>query len=420
MSQNLPEKNFEWEEKLFDGDDIDSIQDKILKLSDESSTGYIFDVDMIYPKNLHDLHNEFPLCPEQIEIKDDFLSDYQLKQKNNLNIKGKSKKLCLTLFDKKNYVIHYRNLKFCLESGLKLTKINRVLKFDQSQYLKPYIELNTRLRQSSSTKFEEGFAKLMNNSIYGKTCENVRKYSNAKLATRKIDVDKYLKSPLISDFKIYHENLASFQMFPRSVTLCKPRYIGLTVLDLSKLLMYSYHYKYILKKFGNVKVLLSDTDSFCYWIKTEKDFYDEIKEDIDWFDFSNYDQNHPNYNKDNHLIPGKMKDEMGGKIIDEFVGLRSKMYSLKIEDNKEKKAAKGFLKSIQRNIRHEDYLKCIDEDETDLSFTGKKIHSKDHEMFLVEITKRGLCAFNDKKYINKKGYREYDCYSFGHYNITKS
>ena len=75
MSQNLPEKNFEWEEKLFDGDDIDSIQDKILKLSDESSTGYIFDVDLIYPKDIHDLHNEFPLCPEQIEIKDDLLSD---------------------------------------------------------------------------------------------------------------------------------------------------------------------------------------------------------------------------------------------------------------------------------------------------------------------------------------------------------
>ena len=417
MSQYLPEKNFAWEEDYFSDRDMDIVKSKILDLKDDSPDGYFFEVDLKYPKELHDLHNEFPLCPEQLEVKDEWMSEYQRNMKKSLQIKGKSKKLCLTLFDKKQYVLHYKNLKFCLENGLILTKVHKVLKFKQSQWLQPYIMLNTLLRQSATSKFEENFAKLMNNSVYGKTCENVRKYKNVKLATNQNEIEKILRSPLVSDWKIYHENLASFELISKSVTLNKPRYVGLTVLELSKLLMYNFHYNYILKKFENVKILLSDTDSFCYNIKTKKDFYKTIKEDLDWFDFSNYNKDHENYNADNHLVPGKMKDEMGGKIIEEFVGLRSKMYSITVKNQHDKRAAKGFLRNIQKNkIRHEDYLKCID-DVTDMTFTGNKIHHENHEIFLMEITKRGLCAYNDKKHIEKKGFRDFDCTSFGHYKL---
>ena len=419
MSQYLPEKNFEWEEEYFSINDIDLVKDKILNLKEDCTDGYFFEVDLKYPNEIHDLHNEFPLCPEQLQIKDEWLSEYQKILRKELQIKGKSNKLCLTLFDKEKYVIHYKNLKFCLENGLILTKIHRVLKFKQSQWLRPYISLNTYLRQNATSKFEENFAKLMNNSIYGKTCENVRRYKNVKYAIDKKEVDKILRSPLLNDWIIYNEDLASFEINPTSVTLNKPRAVGLTVLELSKLLMYDFHYNYFLKKFENVKVLLSDTDSFCYYIKTKKDFYKTIKEDLDWFDFSNYNKEHENYNTDNHLVPGKMKDEMGGKIIDEFVGLRSKMYSLTVQNQQDKKAAKGFLRSIQKDIRHEDYLRCIDET-TDLSFTGHKIHQEHHQIFLSEVTKKGLCAYNDKKYIDKKGFRNFNCFSFGHYKLYES
>ena len=216
MSQYLPEKNFEWEEDSFSDKDIELVKSKILDIKDDSSEGYFFEVDLKYPKELHDLHNEFPLCPEQIEIKDEWMSQYQRKMKKDLQIKGKSKKLCLTLFDKKQYVLHYKNLKFCLENGLILTKIHKVLKFKQSQWLRPYIMLNTHLRQIATSKFEENFAKLMNNSVYGKTCENVRKYRNVKLATNKNEIEKILRSPLVSDWKIYHENLASFEIISKS------------------------------------------------------------------------------------------------------------------------------------------------------------------------------------------------------------
>ena len=419
MSQYLPEKNFEWEEEHFSINDRDLVKDKILNLKDDCTDGYFFEVDLKYPKEIHDLHNEFPLCPEQLQIKEEWLSEYQKILRKELQIKGKSNKLCLTLFDKEKYVMHYKNLKFCLENGLILTKIHRVLKFKQSQWLRPYISLNTYLRQNATSKFEENFAKLMNNSVYGKTCENVRKYKNVKYAIDKKEVDKILRSPLLNDWIIYNEDLASFEINPSSVTLNKPRAVGLTVLELSKLLMYDFHYNYFLKKFENVKVLLSDTDSFCYYIKTKKDFYKIIKEDLDWFDFSNYNKGHENYNNDNHLVPGKMKDEMGGKIIDEFVGLRSKMYSLTVQNQQDKKAAKGFLRSIQKDIRHEDYLRCIDET-TDLSFTGHKIHHEHHQIFLSEDTKKGLCAYNDKKYIDKKGFRNFNCLSFGHYKLYET
>ena len=419
MSQYLPEKNFEWEEEYFSINDIDLAKDKILNLKDDCTDGYFFEVDLKYPNEIHDLHNEFPLCPEQLQIKEEWLSEYQKILRKELQIKGKSNKLCLTLFDKEKYVMHYKNLKFCLENGLILTKIHRVLKFKQSQWLRPYISLNTYLRQNATSKFEENFAKLMNNSVYGKTCENVRRYKNVKYAIDKKEVDKILRSPLLNDWIIYNEDLASFEINPSSVTLNKPRAVGLTVLELSKLLMYDFHYNYFLKKFENVKVLLSDTDSFCYYIKTKKDFYKTIKEDLDWFDFSNYNKEHENYNTDNHLVPGKMKDEMGGKIIDEFVGLRSKMYSLTVQNQQDKKAAKGFLRSIQKDIRHEDYLRCIDET-TDLSFTGHKIHHEHHQIFLSEDTKKGLCAYNDKKYIDKKGFRNFNCLSFGHYKLYET
>ena len=344
MSQYLPEKNFSWDDEFTTDKDMNTIKEKIMNLKDDASTGYIFDVNLEYPPHLHDLHNEFPLCPEQLLIKDEWLSDQQLDMKKNLQFSGKSKKLCLTLFDKNNYVTHYRNLKFYLQQGVIIKRINNVLKFDQSPWLKPYIMLNTQLRQNATSKFEENFAKLMNNSVYGKTVENTRKYVHTKLATNQQDVDKILKSPLVSKWKIYHEDLACFQLFQNSVVLNKPRYVGLTVLELSKLLMYDFHYNYFLEKFEDVKVLLSDTDSFCYLIKTKKDLYTEIKNDLHWFDFSNYSNEHENFNNDNHLIPGKMKDEMGGKKINEFVGLRSKMYSVLIENNTIKKQLKDFKK----------------------------------------------------------------------------
>ena len=140
-----------------------------------------FDVDLEYPPHLHDKHDNFPLAPEHFVINNEMISQYQQDLAQDLDVKVGGKKLCLTLNNKNNYVTHYRNLKMYLERGMKLLKLHRVLKFHQSPWLKQYIDLNTFLRKSSDNKFEEGFAKLMNNSFFGKTCEDVRKYKNVKI-----------------------------------------------------------------------------------------------------------------------------------------------------------------------------------------------------------------------------------------------
>ena len=414
MSQYLPQRDFSWDSSFGDLD-LEITREKILTLEENDETGYFLEVDLEYPQELHNSHDEFPLCPENISISDDWLSEYQKVLKNRLGLKGKSKKLCLTLFDKSKYVLHYSNLKFCLQNGMILRKVHKVLKFKQSQWLKSYIDLNTKLRQQATSKFEENFAKLMNNSVYGKTCENTRKYTNLELVTNKSQLQKYINSPLCSSYKIYGENFAAIQLKPKCVRLDKPRYVGFTVLELSKLLMYQFHYKFMIPKFGNenLRILLSDTDSFCYEIRTENNIYENMRHDS-WFDFSNYPIDHPNFDKSNRHVPGKMKDEMGGKQILEFVGLRSKMYSLISENSSQnKKVAKGFLKSMRTNIDHGLYLRCIDEENLNLSFTANTIRQQNHEMFLLQITKSGLCAYNDKKFVQKVSHRNFICHSFG-------
>ena len=162
--------------------------------------------------------------------------------------------------------------------------------------------------------------------------------------------------PQYKQHVIYDENMVAIQLKKTVVKLNKPRYIGMCILDLSKLVMYRYHYEFIMPKYPGAKLLFTDTDSFCYMIPTESDLYTDIRGNTEWFDFSNYPEDHPNYDTSNHLIPGKFKDEMGGIFIEEFCGLRSKMYSILKAGGKEKKAANGVLTQVKNDvITHEDY-----------------------------------------------------------------
>ena len=181
MSQILPTGGFKWmspkdllkgQIKFGGGDDkltMSEYEDVIQNLDVKGNTGYFFEVDLAYPQQIHDTHNEFPLAPESMKIEKEMLSAYQTKLGDELGVKyGQQEKLCLTLKDKKKYICHYRNLQFYLSQGLELKRIHRVLQFKQSDWLKPYIDLNTRLRQDADNEFEQNFAKLMNNSFFGK------------------------------------------------------------------------------------------------------------------------------------------------------------------------------------------------------------------------------------------------------------
>ena len=414
MSQYLPTHGFKWVK--LDTECSEFWTEYVLQQEDCQDTGYFFEVDLEYPEELHDTHDQYPLAPEHLEIKEDMLSDFQKKLAQDLDVKVGGTKLCLTLLDKKHYICHYRNLKLYLQKGMKIQQVRRVLEFQQSPWIKSYIDLNTRLRQEAQNKFEQNFAKLMNNSFFGKTCEDVRKYKDFKIALNEKRATKLINKTTFKRSKIYDEDLVTIQLQRETVTLDKPRYIGQAILDISKIVMYQFHYDFIMKNFPETELLFTDTDSFCYLIPTEKNLYEFIQGNTEWFDFSNYPKDHPNYDTSNHLIPGKFKDEMGGFLIEEFVGLRSKMYSILKFDGEEKKAAKGVLVQVKNDeITHEDYKQCLINWKPRFH-EGTKIMQKSHQLYTANVAKKTLSPYNDKKYISYEN-EEFTCFSYGHYKI---
>ena len=288
----------------------------------------ILEVELEYPKSLHDLHSDYPLAPEQIEV-------------------NKVPKLIPNLGDKKKYILHYENLKQYLSLGLKLTNIHRGIKFKESKWLETYIALNTDLRTVAKNEFEKDFFKLMNNSVFGKTMENVTNRVDIKLVNNKKQAENLCAKPNFNHCNIFSEDLVAIRMKKTKLVFNKPVYLGMCILDLSKTLMYAFHYNYIKQIYGDkAKLLFTDIDSLMYEIQTE-DFYKDISEDVKHrFDTSDYPPNLPSgipsgFNK---KVLGMFKDEAGGKVIDEFVGLRAKLYSNKMFEGEESKKCKGVKK----------------------------------------------------------------------------
>ena len=409
MSQYLPTGNFKWlSQKKIEKTNLG-------KYTENNNKGLILEVDLEYPQELHNLHNDFPLGPEKIKVAKDMLSDYCKKIAEKFNISsGLVHKLIPTLNDKEKYILHYRNLQSYLSLGLKLKKIHRVLQFDQSPWLKQYIDFNTQKRTHVKNSFEKDFFKLMNNSVFGKTMENIRKRVDVRLVTSKEKLLKLASKPTYVSSKIFNENMVAVHKIKETLTMNRPAYIGMCILDLSKTLMYDFHYNYIKHNYGNkAKLLFTDTDSLTYEIETT-DAYLDFWNDKDKFDNSDYPENSPYFNKTNKKVIGKFKDEAAGVPIVEFVGLRSKMYSY-IKDNDEGgKTAKGIKKNIiTKNIKHEDYKEVLFNNKQ-MHHTMKTIRSNNHQLGSFELNKISLSCFDDKRFIHQNGITSY---AYGHYKI---
>ena len=215
---------------------------------------------------------------------------------------------------------------------MKFTKVYRVLAFAQSRWLKRYIDFNTDKRKQATNDVEKDFFKLMNNAVFGKTMENLRKRVNVKLVTNQATLSKLAASPAFDSFRIFSEDLAAVNMRTK-LYLNRPIYVGFTILDLSKVLMYDFHYNFMASRFGSqTKLLFTDTDSLCYDVKTD-DLYRDFFQDLDYFDTSEYPADHFLYNTRNKKVFWKMKDETYGVPTEEFVGLRPKMYSILFTEN---------------------------------------------------------------------------------------
>ena len=217
---------------------------------------------------------------------------------------SKCKKLVCNRFNKKKYVIHINSLKQALNHGLKLKKIHRVIEFNQKEWLKPYIDMNTELRKTAKNDFEKDLFNLMNNSVFGKTMENIRKHRDIKLVTTDKKRSKLVSEPNYHTINLISEDLSIIEMKKTKVKMNKSIYLGLSILEISKTLMYEFWYDYMKPKYNdNVKLCYMDTDSFIMNIKTN-DFYKDISNDVEnRFDTSNYEVNRPlptGKNKKNH------------------------------------------------------------------------------------------------------------------------
>ena len=409
MSQYLPTGGFRWMTEK----QINKIN--LAKYEDDSKKGLILEVDLEYPEELHDLHNDYPLAAEKIKVEKEMLSEYckDIAEKYGIST-GLVSKLIPTLSKKEKYVLHYRNLQLYIDLGLKVTKVYRVLEFNQSPWLRQYIDFNTEKRTNAKNTFEKDFFKLMNNSVFGKTMENIRKRVDVRLVTDEKKLLKLTSKPIYVSSKIFNENLVAVHKIKETLTLNRPAYVGMCILDLSKTLMYDFHYNYIKSKYGDkAKLLFTDTDSLTYEIEA-KDVYQDFWSDKHKFDNSDYPEDSPYYDKTNKKVIGKFKDEAAGVPICEFVGLRSKMYSYMKDNQKGGKTAKGIKKNvIKNNIMHDDYKETLFNNKQ-MYHKMKTIRSDNHELGSYKINKVSLSCFDDKRYIYEDGVTSY---AYGHKNI---
>ncbi|XP_024868109.1 uncharacterized protein LOC112452227, partial [Temnothorax curvispinosus] len=358
MCEPLPYADFRWVNNISNFD--------VNAIASDSPTGYILEVDLEYPQCLHNTHADLPFCPT---------SDKPPGKREN--------KLLATLYNKERYVIHYRNLQQCTRHGLRVTKIHRVLQFTQSAWLRAYIELNTKFRTLAKNDFEKNLYKLMNNAVFGKTMENVRNHVDVRLLTYwdgRYGAETMIAKPNFHSRSVFSENLVAIEMRKLEVKFNKPIYVGILI----------------------------------YHIECD-DVYETMKRDIDRFDTSDYPVNNaygiPLVNK---KVPGLMKDENNGAIMTEFVGLRAKMYALKVDGKKDTKKAKGVKSNVvARTITFDDYTRCL-KDTIEMTRQQFSIRSNMHDVNTIRETKIALSPYDDKRYIIPDSI---DTLPWGHYQI---
>ena len=384
ISKKLPIGGFKW-------DDSNKYTEVLIKNYDEDDKyGCVLEIDIEYPEELRKLHRDLPFLCHRKKI-------------------DKTTKLITSFEDKKKYVVHISALKQALNHGLKLKNVYRVIQFIRKAWMKKYIKKNTELRMNSKNEFEKTFYKLMNNSAYGKTMENVRKHRDIRLVTTNAERKKLASEPNYHTCKHFSENLIAVEMKKTKIYMKKPVYIGQAVLDISKTLMYEFWYDYIKPKYEDkAKLCYMDTDSFIMYIETE-DFYKDISDDVkERFDTSEYpvdDKRLPiGLNK---KVIGKMKDELKGQIMSEFVALASKVYAYVCDNDKIDKRVKGIKKCVRKKvIKFQHYMNALLLNITMMN-TQQRFKSDHHIITREEINKISLSRKDDKRIQSFDGIHTY-------------
>ena len=407
MSQAQPTGGFSWVE------DCDGLAGTIKDQPPDGTEGYILEVDLEYPQELHDEHNAYPLAPERLVVQKEWMSEYQHDLLGAGVAPTEVEKLVPNLRDKDRYVLHYRSLQLYLSLGLRLKKVHRALRFEQSTWMEPYIRMNTDLRKQATSDFEKDLYKLMNNSVFGKTMENMRRRVDVKLV-RSHEEDKLrrlIASPAFARANIFDDDLAAIQVHKSRLVLNRPVYVGMSILDLSKTLMYDFYYNQMKDQYGErCQLLYTDTDSLLLEIQTE-DVYEDMSMHPELYDTSDYPQEHPLHSTANKKVLGKMKDECAGRPIAEYIGLRPKMYSILKADGQNIKKAKGVKKvAVKKHIKHKQYREALFSKQT-FRHGMDVLRSERHRIYGQHLNKVSLSPFDSKRWIAENGV---DTLAYGH------
>ena len=344
-------------------------------------------VDLEYPEELHDKFKDYPPAPDQIKL-------------------GGVEKLAPNLLPKTEYVGHIRNIQKYEELGCRITKVHRELAFDENPWMKTYVERNIEQRKKARNSFEKDFWKLANNSVFGKTCENVMNRVDVRLVKERKKALKQILKPNYKQHTIYNVDLVGIQMGLNKVKLNKLSYVGVAILDLSKILMFDFYYNFVQPTWGDrAEVLFTDTDSLALQVHTE-DLYKDIEPHVGkWFDTSKLKPGNLQGLPAgiNSGIVGKFKDEEPNDLITEFVGIRAKNYAYTTLGGTEKKKDKGIKKAVIKiQITFDDFKDCVLNGVVK-HVTQNTIRSRKHEVFTESLCKKALCPKDDKRVILEDG-----------------
>ena len=356
----------------------------ILRTPDNNEHGFLIECDLEYPSSIHEKTKYFPFLPDQKTPKVEDFSPYMTTNKPEKN--KPTEKLIMDQTNKQRYFLHYRNLNIYIRHGKRFANVHTVYKFKQSPWLAKYIKYNTEQRSEAKTEFEKHFHKLVNNSFYGKTLEKIRKRLNLDLI-EKSDTHRILnrQSKLSFDDKsAEYEKFSLYSFNKESVKFTKPIYVGFSLLELSKLLMYEWYYDKMQPYFGedNLELHYTDCDSFIFSFKPINSLIEDLKYFKEDFDFSDLEPSHEIYSEDNKKVIGKMKLETSPELdLDEAVFLRSKSYSLNLLQNSSRCKHKG----VQDHNRYtlEDYKNCLENNVINYG-VNYSFRSSKHEITLVK------------------------------------
>ena len=419
LRELLPCADFKWMERR----DFEALD--WTNINTDGEYGYTLKLDLEYPENIHDKTQDFPLAPEPAVITEDMITPFMRQQWTRLcelreqpDSFTEMKKLLMTCRDKKEYVVHFKLLKFYLKMGMRITRIHSVVKFKQASIFKKYIDENSRRRSQANSEFVKDLYKLLNNALFGKTMENVRGRKDFRLPNTeeafKIDTSK----PQFLQAHRFSEDLALTEMLKLEVKLDKPIFIGQAVLDLSKLTMFQLRYEKLTdyeRRFDcRISVLAGDTDSLICSIENmdlQLLHREMLKDGL--LDTSNYDQNHPLFTDNNKAKLGCIKDEVQGDFILEAVLLKPKAYSLRtLREKTCKKAAKGVQKCIREGLSHEEYA-AVYRHQDEVGKVMRRFQSTDHVVHTIKQEKWALSVVDNKRaWISKN-----ESLPYGHFRL---